>query len=87
MRIGYNRNFGYYIEVTRPNLELVPAEYRRRQTLVNAERFVTEELTEMEEEITGARENWSNWNTDFEEREKVAAFTPRLRRRPTAWPC
>ncbi|NMA91653.1 MAG: DNA mismatch repair protein MutS [Firmicutes bacterium] len=80
LRIGYNRNFGYYIEVTRPNLELVPAEYRRRQTLVNAERFVTEELTEMEEEITGAREKLEQLEYRlFEElREKVAAFTPRL---------
>ena len=56
LRVGYNRNFGYYIEVTRANLGLVPADYQRKQTLVNAERFTTEELNEMEEQITGARE-------------------------------
>ncbi|OPL10145.1 MAG: hypothetical protein AVO34_04080 [Firmicutes bacterium ML8_F2] len=56
MRIGYNRNFGYYIEVTKPNLNLVPPEYHRKQTLVNAERYTTEDLNEMEEEIISARE-------------------------------
>ncbi len=56
MRIGYNRNFGYYIEVTKPNLNLVPPEYHRKQTLVNAERYTTEELNTMEEEIISARE-------------------------------
>ncbi|MDY6825824.1 MAG: DNA mismatch repair protein MutS [Bacillota bacterium] len=56
MRIGYNRNFGYYIEVTKPNLNLVPPEYHRKQTLVNAERYTTEELNTMEDEIISARE-------------------------------
>ncbi len=56
LKVGYNRNFGYYLEVTRSNLQHVPPEYHRRQTLVNAERFITPELTEMEEQITGARE-------------------------------
>lgn len=80
LRVSYNRNFGYYIEVTRPNLELVPAEYHRRQTLVNAERFVTTELTEMEEQITGAREKLEQLEYQlFEElREKVASCTPEL---------
>ncbi len=80
LRIGYNRNFGYYIEVTRPNLELVPVEYHRRQTLVNAERFVTPELTEMEERITGARDKLEQLEFElFEElREKVASCIPEL---------
>lgn len=56
LRIGYNRNFGYYIEISKTNLGLVPPEYYRKQTLVNAERFTTEELQRMEEQITGARD-------------------------------
>lgn len=56
LKVGYNRNFGYYIEVTRANLALVPPDYNRRQTLVNAERFITTELKELEEQITGAKE-------------------------------
>jgi DNA mismatch repair protein MutS len=75
LRVGYNRNFGYYIEVTRPNLGLVPPEYHRRQTLVNAERFITEPLKEMEEKITGAREQLSRLEYELFEslREEVAA--------------
>jgi DNA mismatch repair protein MutS len=48
LKVGYNQVFGYYIEVTRPNLGLVPADYQRRQTLSHAERFVTPELKEHE---------------------------------------
>lgn len=48
LRVGYNRVFGYYLEVTRPNLGAVPADYQRRQSLVSAERFVTPELKERE---------------------------------------
>ncbi len=57
LKVGYNRNFGYYIEVTRANLSLVPPDFNRRQTLVNAERFITAELKELEEQISGAKEN------------------------------
>jgi len=56
MKIGYNRVFGYYIEVSRPNLPLVPDDYQRRQTLVGGERFVTEQLKEYESRILSARE-------------------------------
>ncbi len=80
MRIGYNRNFGYYIEITRTNLELVPSEYHRKQTLVNAERFTTEELQQMEEQITGARDKLAALEyTLFEElRENVSSYTDKL---------
>jgi len=54
LRIGYNNIFGYYIEVTKPNLHLVPDHYQRRQTLTNVERFTTPELKELEERITTA---------------------------------
>jgi DNA mismatch repair protein MutS len=48
LKVGYNRVFGYYLEVTRPNLKAVPADYQRRQSLVSSERFVTPELKERE---------------------------------------
>lgn len=56
LKIGYNSVFGYYIEVTRPNLPKVPHYYTRKQTLVNAERFITEELKALESRILGAEE-------------------------------
>lgn len=56
LKIGYNRIFGYYIEVSKSNLHLVPAHYIRKQTQVNAERFVTPELKEKEEMILNAEE-------------------------------
>jgi len=56
LKIGYNRVFGYYIEITKPNLHLVPSSYIRKQTLVNAERFITEELKNLEAKIIGAEE-------------------------------
>ena len=54
LKIAYNRVFGYYIEVTKSNLNDVPDRYIRKQTLVNAERFITEELKEKEAMILGA---------------------------------
>ncbi len=56
LKIGYNRVFGYYIEVSRPNLELVPEEFERRQTLTGGERFITPDLKELESKILGASE-------------------------------
>jgi DNA mismatch repair protein MutS len=55
LKVGYNKVFGYYIEVTKPNLRLVPADYVRKQTLTNAERFFTLELKEHESLIANAR--------------------------------
>ncbi len=56
LKIRYNRVFGYYLEVTRANQERVPADYIRKQTLVNAERYVTPEIKELEEQILSAEE-------------------------------
>ncbi|MFN3739839.1 MAG: DNA mismatch repair protein MutS [Thermodesulfovibrionales bacterium] len=56
LKIGYNRVFGYYIEVTKANLRQVPSDYERKQTLVNAERFVTPKLREYEARLLGAEE-------------------------------
>lgn len=56
LKVRYNKVFGYYIEVTKSNLALVPDNYIRKQTLVNAERFVTDELKDYENRILGAQE-------------------------------
>ncbi len=56
LKVGYNSVHGYYIEVTDPNLDSVPENYQRRQTLKNSERFVTPELKAREDEIVGAEE-------------------------------
>lgn len=56
LKVGYNKVFGYYLEITRPNLKLAPHDYIRKQTLTNAERFFTLELKEHEALITNARE-------------------------------
>ncbi|MBI2265991.1 MAG: DNA mismatch repair protein MutS [Armatimonadetes bacterium] len=56
LKIGFNQVFGYYFEVTRPNLSLVPENYIRKQTLASAERFLTPELKELEARILGAQE-------------------------------
>ena len=56
LKIKYNKVFGYYIEVTRANLELVPPHYIRKQTLVNAERFITSEMKEFEDKVFSAEE-------------------------------
>jgi DNA mismatch repair protein MutS len=56
LKVKFNQVFGYFIEVTKSNLHLVPADYVRKQTLVNCERFVTEELQQYEEKVLGAEE-------------------------------
>jgi DNA mismatch repair protein MutS len=60
LKIGYNRVFGYYIEVTKPNLHMVPDEYIRKQTLVGGERFITSELKEYETKILTSEERVKN---------------------------
>jgi len=56
LKIRYNKVFGYYIEITNAHLKLIPPDYIRKQTLVNAERFITEELKDLEEKILRAEE-------------------------------
>ena len=57
LKVGYNQVFGYYIEVSRPNLDAVPPDYQRRQTLTGGERFITPELKEYENQVLDAREH------------------------------
>jgi len=56
LKVGFNKVFGYYLEVTRANLGSIPDDYQRRQTLANAERFITPELKEMESKVLGAED-------------------------------
>ena len=60
LKVSYNRVFGYYIEVTKSNLADVPHDYIRKQTLANAERFVTPELKEYEDKVLGAEDKILN---------------------------
>ncbi|MBN1231263.1 MAG: DNA mismatch repair protein MutS [Anaerolineales bacterium] len=57
LKVGYNKVHGYYIEVTHTNTEMVPQDYIRKQTLVNAERYITPELKEYESKVLNAEEN------------------------------
>jgi len=56
LKIGFNKVFGYYLEVTKANLALVPAYFQRKQTLANGERYITEELQRLESQVLGAEE-------------------------------
>ncbi len=60
LKIGFNKVFGYFIEVTKSNLDQVPERYIRKQTLTNAERYITEELKNLENQILGAEEKVIN---------------------------
>ena len=69
LKVGYNKVFGYYIEVTKSFLDKVPDYFIRKQTLTNAERFITEELKSMEDKILGAEEK--SVNLEYEEFTKI----------------
>jgi len=86
LKVRYNQVFGYYIEVTKTNLHLVPQHYERKQTLVNAERFVTPELKEFEAKVLGAEEAICQLEYRlFEEiRKQVSDQTPRLQKTASA---
>ena len=80
LKIRYNQVFGYYIEITKTHLSRIPPDYIRKQTLVNAERFMTPELKELEERVTGAEIKLLALEQElFEQlRERVAHEVPRL---------
>jgi DNA mismatch repair protein MutS len=68
LKVGYNRVFGYYLEVSKPNLAQVPDSYIRKQTLVNGERYFTAELKEYESLILNVREQMAELETELFER-------------------
>jgi DNA mismatch repair protein MutS len=82
LKIRYNQIFGYYIEISKPNLHLAPADYERKQTLVNAERFTSPELKEYERKILAADERISEIERQLyvDVRSSVAGKASRLRR-------
>lgn len=82
LKVGYNKVFGYYIEVSRANLHLVPPEFQRRQTLVNGERFITPELKELENQVLSASERIEGLEQDILRRvsEQTAAHAPAIMR-------
>jgi DNA mismatch repair protein MutS len=86
LKVRYNQVFGYYIEVTKSNLHLIPDHYIRKQTLVNAERFITPELKEFETKVLGAEEAICQMEYRlFEEiRKRVSDETPRLQKTASA---
>ena len=81
LKIGYNRVFGYYLEVTNSKLPLVPEDYSRRQTLAGNERFISPELKEYEEQILTAAEKIAELEASLFEgvRKKAAAEAPRVK--------
>lgn len=72
LKIGFNNVFGYYLEVTNAHKNRVPADWMRKQTLTNAERYITPELKEYEEQITGAEEKMRT--LELEHYEQLLAF-------------
>ena len=80
LKVGYNKVFGYYIEVTNANTRLVPDDYQRRQTLAGAERYVTPELKEFEEKVLTASERIETRERELFEglRARVGAQIARL---------
>ena len=80
LKVGFNRVFGYYIEVTNSNKDQVPERYIRKQTLTNAERYITEELKNLENQILGAEEKVINleYNAFVEIREDIERKIKRI---------
>ena len=80
LKVGYTRVFGYYIEITKSFLKQVPDNYIRKQTLTNAERFITEELKQIEDKILGSEEKVINLEYDefTKIRDKIASNIERL---------
>ncbi|MFO7776144.1 MAG: DNA mismatch repair protein MutS, partial [Candidatus Hydrogenedentota bacterium] len=80
LKVGYNKVFGYYIEVTKGQIHLVPEDYERKQTLVNAERYVTPALKSREEEIVTAQDRMQRLEYDLfvELRERIANEARRI---------
>jgi len=82
LRIGYNKVFGYYFEVSKSYLKRVPVYFERKQTLTNVERFVTPQLKELENKILSAEEKIKNLEYELflELREKVALYKEKLKK-------
>ncbi len=86
LKVGYNKVFGYYIEVSKSNVGMVPDRYIRKQTLTTGERYITEELKEIENTILGAQDKVVNLETEIfnKVREDVAKEIKRLQQSSNA---
>ena len=86
LKVGFNSVFGYYIEATKANSALVPAHYVRKQTLVNAERYITQELKEYEEAVLGAetKRKEREFELFIKVRSEVAAEIRRIQKTASA---
>ena len=82
LKVGFNKVFGYYIEVSKSNVNLVPDRYMRKQTLTTGERFITDELKQLESEILGAEEKvvGLEYNLFIEIRNKIACQIERIQK-------
>jgi len=80
LKIGFNKVFGYYLEVTKANIDRVPDDYVRKQTLTNGERYFTPELKEWEEKVFGAEDRIGHLEVELftKVRQEVASAVPRL---------
>ena len=80
LKVGFNKVFGYYLEVTKANIDKVPEDYVRKQTLTNAERYFTPELKEWEEKVFGAEDRMEKLEAELfgEVRRRVAAEVSRI---------
>lgn len=80
LKVGFNKVFGYFIEISKSNLHMVPLDYHRKQTLVNTERYINEELKNYEGQILGAREKlFALEHQEFIEiRETIALYIDRI---------
>jgi len=80
LKVRYNKVFGYYIEISNSNLQSAPADYIRKQTLVNCERFITEELKTYESKVLGAQERANALETEIfnQVKDKIVLETKRI---------
>lgn len=86
LKVGYNRVFGYYLEITKSNYDKIPENYIRKQTLANAERFITPELKAMEDKVLNAevKINQKEYQLFTELRQLIYEFIPRIQQTSAA---
>jgi len=86
LKVGFNRVFGYYIEVSKSFTDQVPVHYSRRQTLTNCERYITPELKELEDQVLGAKDRLTNLEYQLftQLREQLAQQAPRVQQTAAA---
>jgi len=89
LKIGFNQVFGYYIEISKVNVAKAPEDYHRKQTLTNAERYITPELKEYEEKVLGAEDKLKELEGSLflQLRDRAARWTPQVQKIARALAC